>query len=248
MVSYAQLAIPINARLDANPGSDRYLPEQDIIPGINSATARLQSALGWGLANRKAPEEALRDFITTAIYQTDAYGSILLDDPLMPWTVANIVAVYTNPDLQVPGTVNPLPDNQSQYRGDLLWAGPGENGAVQRVTQEQVPLIRRNASMRGNEVLANNPDRVSYSYYESSGRVWVLPKSVMGKKIIAVAQIEQFAPMTDTNSTVNVPQSMIQLLSSWALEYISWKQDPTGMGVGAFASKDAAQLFGFTVN
>ena len=245
MITYAELNVPISAGLDTENQTQRYLV-RNRIDAINSAISRCQSAGSFALANNKGSEELLRDMTTIAIYQTNAFGALVLDDPAMPWTVANVVAVYTNPDLQVPGTVNPLPDATSQYRADLAWAGAGD--PVVRYTLEQVPNVKNNASMRGNEVLAAIPGRISHGYYENAGRVWVLPKSQMGRKIVAVAQIEKFAPMVDENSTVNLPNYMTQILSSWALEYLTWKQDPTMQGVGAYASKDAASLFGMTVS
>ena len=245
-VSYGQITTIVNARLDANPGNDRYLPEQDLIPAYNSAASRLQYGIGWALANRKGTEEILRDFAHIAIYQTDAFGSILIDDPAMPWTVANVAAIYVDPDLQVTGTVNPLPDNQSAYRGDLAWAGAGK--PTHRVTLEQAPIIKTNASMRGNEVLASNPDRVTFAYYLQSGRAWIIPKSVMGRRIVAMAQIKKFVPMTTVNDSFDFPDYVAEFLATWALDFIAVKQDTQGLGVGAFAQKDIAQLFGWSTN
>lgn len=245
-VLYNEIAPIIQARLDANEGSDRYLPEQDIIPAINSAISAFQTGIGWGLANRKGPEEALRDFTTIAIYQTDSFGSLVTDDPSMGYTVANILAMYANPELQVAGTVNPLPANQSQYRGDLAWAGAGD--PVLRITLEQAANTKNNASMRGNEVLAAIPGRRTYAYYENAGRVWMLPKSIMGQQFVAMAQIEKFAPMVDVNSSVNLPQYMTEFIAAWALEFLSVKQDTQGLGVGNFAQRMVSAYFGWNVN
>jgi hypothetical protein len=230
--------------LDAE-SSDRYLPQQDMIPAINSAISRAQSALGWALANRKGSEEALRDFTRIAIYQTDLFGSVLTDDPSMGYTVANIVAMYANPELQAAGTINPQPSTVSQYRGDLAWAGAGD--PVLRITLEQAANTKNNAFMRGNEVLAANPGRRTYAYYENAGRVWMLPKSICGQQFVAMAQIEKFDPMTSTASSVNLPQYMTNLLAAWACYYLSYKQG-AGETLGSLASRDAAELFNFTVN
>lgn len=245
-ITYAQIEPIIFARLDANQGNDRYLPEQDIIPAINSAVSRIQSAAGWALANRKGPEEMLRDFTNIAIYQTDGFGGVLLDDPLLPYTVANVVAVYVNPDLQTSGTITPLPLTESRYRSDLSWAGAGE--PVLRITLEQAANTKNNASMRGNEVLAAIPGRRTYAYYQNNGRVWVIPKSVMSQQFVAIAHIEKFQPMTSTSSSVNLPEFLTELVATWSLEFLAVKQDTQGQGVGAFAQKDAAQIFGWTTN
>lgn len=242
-ITYAQLNVPISAGLD-DETTERYLL-RNRIDAINSAIARAQSAFGWALANRKGAEEALRDFTRIAIYQTDSFGSLVTDDPAMGYTVANIVALYANPELQTAATINPQPATTSQYRGDLAWAGAGD--PVLRITLEQAANTKNNAFMRGNEVFASNPGRRTYAYYENSGRVWMLPKSIMGQQFVAMAQIEKFAPMVDENSSVNLPEYMTQTLSSWALQYLSWKQG-VGETLGSLSSKDAAELFNLSVN
>jgi len=231
------------ARLD-DQGSQRYLPEQDIIPSINSGIGRLQSAFGWSLANRKGSEEAMRDFTRIAIFQTSSNGTILLADPLLGQTMANVLAVYPLPLTEQAQTIQPI--NNSAYRSDLSFAGP--TTPCQRATLEQVPMIQSNASMRGNEVLALIPSRISWRYYLNQGSVWLLPRSQALRILAAIAYIQKFDPMTSTTSTVDIPEYTAEILASWALTYIAWKQDPQGQGVGNLASKDAAELFGFNVN
>lgn len=231
------------ARLD-DQGSQRYLPEQDIMPAINSGVSRMQSAAGWSLANRKGSEEMLREFCNIAVFQTSATGNIIVDDPALPQPVANIVAVFPLPTTEQAQTIIPATD--STLRADLTFAGA--TVPCQRVTWEMAPVIRDNASMRGNEVLAAIPDRRTWAYCLNQGRVYLLPKSQASSIITAIAYIEKFAPMTTTTSTLNVPAYCAEILASWALSYIAWKQDPTGQGVGALSANDAAQLFQFSTN
>lgn len=231
------------ARLD-DQGSQRYLPEQDIIPSINSGLGRMQSAAGWALANRKGSEEMLRDFSRITVFQTSSTGNILVDDPALGEPVADIVAVYPLPLTEQAQTI--LPNNSSLVRSDLTFAGPST--PCQRVTWEMAPVIRTNASMRGNEVLAANPERRSWAYCLNQGRVYLLPKSQASSILTAIAYIQKFAPMTTTTSTVDVPEYCAEILASWALSYIAWKQDSQGQGVGNLASRDAAELFQLGTN
>lgn len=243
MLTYGQIASIILDRLDAE-GSDRYLPDRDIIPSINSAVARVQSAFGWALANRKGSEEAMRDFTRIAVFQTSAQGFVLLDDPGLGHTMANVLALYPMPDTEQPPSILPAPS--SMLRPDLTFIGA--TVPCQRVTLEMVPVIRTNASMRGNEVLASNPRRRTWAYYLNEGRAYLLPRSQAGSILTGIAYIEKFLPMVNTSSTVNLPDYMAEQLAAWALTYIAWKQDPQGQGVGNLANKDAAELFGFSVN
>jgi hypothetical protein len=238
-ISYAQVDDILKVRLE-DENSERYsVPER--LAAINSGIGRAQFALGYMLANRKGSEEALKDFTKVGIWQTDPFGAALLDDPLLGYTIANVMGLYAVPDLQAPASI--LPVTGSQYRPDVLWAGAGE--PVRRVTLEQVGIIKTNAMMPGNEVLAAIPGRRSWAYYLADGKAWLLPKSQAGETFVAISHIEKFAPMTTITDTVNLPEFMLETLASWAYSYITWKQGDRGP-MGALAMSDANELFGFT--
>jgi hypothetical protein len=237
-ISYAQVNTILSERLD-DELSQRYSTENRLA-AINSGIGRAQFALGYMLANRKGSEEALKDFTKVGIWQTDPFGAALLDDPLLGYTIANVMGLYAVPDLQAPASI--LPVTGSQYRPDVLWAGAGE--PVRRVTLEQVGVIKTNAMMPGNEVLAAIPGRRSWAYYLADGKAWLLPKSQAGETFVAISHIEKFAPMTTITDTVNLPEFMLETLASWAYSYITWKQGDRGP-MGALAMSDANELFGF---
>ena len=121
------------ARLD-DQGSQRYLPQQDILPAINSGISRTQSAFGWALANRKGSEEAMRDFTRIAVFQTSDSGFINIGDPALGHTMANVLAVYPLPETVQPQTITP--NINSLVRSDLTFAGP--TTPCQRVTLERI--------------------------------------------------------------------------------------------------------------
>lgn len=241
MVTYAQVNAILSQYLD-DESTERYLVENRVA-GINWALNRLQQAYGWALANRKGPEEALREMTKIGIWQADDTGTFLLDDPLLGYTVANVLAVYAEPYVPPGVTPLPLPPGVSQYRAPVNIA---DGKPVHRITLEEVPITRDNSSMRGNEVLAANPSRRTYAYYHANGRIVMLPRSVSAGAFFAVAHVEKFAPMVDENSTVNCPEYTQYILASWAWQFLSYKQGAGPDTPNVLASKDAGELFNFT--
>jgi hypothetical protein len=238
-ISYADINVILENLLE-DETSQRY-ETPDRITGINQAISRAQTAIGWALANRKGSEEALREMTRIGIWQTNNFGSVLLDTPALGYTIANILAVYPNPALQAPIALTPTP--QSLYRPDGVWAGATK--PARRVTLEQVPVIVNNSMMAGNEILAANPSRREWAYYLNNNSVYLLPRSQAGDIFVGIAHLEKFAPMTTITSTVNMPAYMTQTLAMWAFSYITWKTGDRG-SMGELASKDATELFSFS--
>lgn len=238
-ISYADINVILDNLLE-DETSQRY-ETPDRITGINQAISRAQSAIGWALANRKGSEEALREMTKIGIWQTDPFGSVVLDATNLGYTIANVLAVYPNPVLQVPIALTPTA--LSLYRPDGSWAGATKPS--RRVTLEQVPVIVGNSMMPGNEILAANANRRTWSYYINNGQVYLLPRSQAGNIFVGIAHLEKFTPMTTITSVVNMPQYMTQTLAMWAFSYITWKTGDRG-SMGALASQDATELFGFS--
>ncbi len=258
MITYQDLVTAMQANLDAE-FSERYMPEQDYIPAINSAVSRAMTAIGWAMANRDGSEEALRENTYVRIFQTNSQGGVALSDPALVSALGhgvwNVLAVYAEPELVDPsGAPQSLNDNQSKYRDDQAFSGTGQR--VERVTLEQVPMIRNNSFMTGNEVLAANPKRRSYSYYiignagatgfnTGTGELRVLPKSITGAKLIAIAYMAEPVTLTAANyqtAQIPLPQSFLRTLADWGLSYISIKQGD-GTNLKQTAEQDGMQLF-----
>jgi hypothetical protein len=252
MITGTEIWEIMKARLDAE-GSDRYLPDQDIIPAINTSIRRAATAIGWALANRKGSEEQLSELTFVRVFQTNSQGGVSLNDPSLGHGVWNVLGVYARPEVVGTPSINPIPQNQSQYRADLAWSGSGD--PVERVTLEEVPKIRTNIFRNGNEILANNPNRVTFSYYipgnasstnYSSGprELRILPQSVTATSIVAIAYLKEPSEITSLTDSVEFPSSMKDTLASWALQNLAYKQGD-GTTLNILASQDAAQLFGF---
>lgn len=265
MITYTELKEVMAANLDAE-GSDRYLDVQDYVPAINSAISRAMTAVGWAMANRKGSEEALRDLTYVRIFQTNSEGGVAISNPailsLLGHSIWNVLGVYAQPDT-VPPDASPTAqqDNVSLYRPDVAWSGSGS--PVERVTLEEVPVLRNNAFLSGNEVLASAPKRRTFAYYivgnassnnydSGIGEIRVLPKSVTSNSLVAISYLSQPTELDANNynlptTFIEFPQSMKRTLANWALQYISWKQgDGTNLQMNAM--KDAQELFQLTVN
>ena len=252
MITFAELSVPFLAQVDDQFG-DTYRPSVRLA-AFNSSIRRAVTALGWALANKKGPEEALRELTYLRIFQTNSQGGINLNDPALGHTVWNVLGIYAQPELVETGAVvNALGENVSAYRPDLSFSGTGS--PVERVTLEEVPMIRTNFLRNGNEVMASNPNRITYSYYiigdasssayaSGGSELRVLPQSQTGRQFIAMSYLKQPSQMVDESSSVEFPQSFLQPLVDWALDYATVRQGD-GPTMNQSAKDDAAQLFQF---
>ena len=250
MITYAELNQLITEGTQ-DSFSDRYRPSVRI-GAINSAVRRATAALGWAMANRKGPEEALRELTYVRIFQTNSQGGINLADATLGHPVWNVLGIYARPETVEAQTILPLDPAVSQYRADLSWSGSGS--PVERVTLEEVPMIRTNMFRNGNEVLADNPKRVSFSYYipgnaastsylsSAGSELRVLPQSQTGQKLIAMSYVAQPTEFVTQSGSVQFPQSFKQALGEWALYYVAIPQGDTQTLMQS-SEKDAMQLF-----
>lgn len=260
MLTYAELNVVLSAMIDEQGTSNRYPPQYRIVC-FNYAIQRATSALGWALANRKAPEEALREITQQAIFQTNIQGGIWLDDPTLGKQVWNVLAVTAEAGTTSPSTILPLNPDKSQYRGDLAWDGTGK--PCLRITLEQVTrtYIDKSGTMDGNEALAANPLMRTYAYYmtgntaTTSNTNWipggtelrVIPKSQTGQKLIGLSYLQAPTELQTINDSVQFPQSCKQQLVDWAAEFLAIRMGD-GTTLHSTSAQDAATLFGMNVN
>lgn len=252
-ITYDELNGPLSIKLD-DQFSDRYRPDVRVA-AFNVAIRKAASAIGWAMANRKGPEEALRELTYVRMFQTDSEGGVSLSDPTLGHSIWNVLAVYARPLVvrETSPLITPTAPDSSQYRPDLAFSGSGD--AVERITLEEVPMRRGNMFLNGNEVLANNPKRVSFAYYivgDASGGSFntagavlrVIPKTATAKSLIAIAYMAQPTEFTGPSGSVEFPQSFKQTLVEWAAQEISIAQGD-GTTLYSTSEKDAAQLFNF---
>lgn len=251
MITFNELSVPFLSNVDDLVGDTYRVSVR--LAAFNQAIRRATTALGWAMAQRKGPEEALRELTYLRIFQTNSQGGINLNDPSLGHSVWNVLGVYARPELVTAGTIQPLGDNVSAYRSDLAFSGTGS--PVERITLEEVPMIRGNALRNGNEVLAANPKRVSFSYYiigsagstgyaSGSSELRVLPQSQTGLQFIAMSYVKEPSEMVDTTSSVEFPKSFLQTLVDWSVDYATVRQGD-GPSSNQSAKDDAMALFNF---
>ncbi len=251
MITYAELNTAFGFEVDDVFG-DTFRPSVRV-GAFNAAIRRATSALGYAMANKKGPEEALRELTMLRVFQTNSQGGVNLNDPSLGHSIWNVLGVYARPELTSDATINPTQDSESQYRSDVSFAGSGHE--VERVTLEEVPMIRTNFLRNGNEVLSSNLGRVTFAYYiigdassssylSGSSELRVLPQSVTKKSFIAISYVKTPEPIVDENSVIEFPKSFLQALVAWSVAYATVRQG-AGPSMNMSAEQDAATLFQF---
>lgn len=219
-------------------GTQRYLPDQQIIPAINGALRTFNGYVqGVAFAERKGSEELLREITITRIFQTNDMGGVVFDEVALGHKVWSINAVYPEP-LTNPtnATISGIPVEQSEWRSDVALRRPGKYRCT-RITLEQVPDSEMSRFMPGSEKMANAPLK-SYAYYLIGDRTttnWipdgtelvVLPASITGRRLIGISYMKGVDPITSLNSFIPYPSSAFQLLRNMALNELAIRQGST---------------------
>ena len=215
-------------------GTQRYLPDTNIIPAINGGLRQFNGFIYSLFAERKGSEELLEEITVTRVFQTNDMGGISFSEAQLGHKVWTINAVYPEAAfLPADPAILPIPADQSQWRQDVALKRPGRFRCA-RVTLEQVPDTEMSALMPGSERLATSALR-SYAYYLIGDRAatgWapsgmelvVLPVSITGKKLVGVSYMKGVDPITSLNDTIPYPPSAFQLLRDLALNEISVRQ------------------------
>ncbi len=256
MLSYAELDAVLSAELDAS-GSGRY-PVPYRIECFNYAIRRAATAIGWALAERKAPEEALRELNCTALFQTNSLSGVTLDDPTLGHVIWNVLAVICSAGVvgQAP-TILALPPSISRCRSDLAWNKSGKPCVRISIEQMARTLVDKSGAMPGSEALASNPAMVDHAYcitgtnagggWAAGSELTVLPVSLNKSTIVAIHYLKAPTEFTSDTSQVEYPKSMKQQLVDWALSFAAVRQgDNTTLA--SESARDAASLFSLMVS
>lgn len=214
-------------------GTQRYLDVPHFIPAIQGAQRRFNALVGSVFAENKGGEELFREITYTRIFQTNAYGGISLDAQALGHKVWSISAIYAEPSVEPTQDIIPSPEAVSLWREGLTMRRAGRF-PVRRITQEQAANTERSRFMPGNEVLASGPRR-SYAYYIVGNRssaswapgsleVAVVPESIAGRKLMAVAYLRSVEEITSIGDEIPYPAAAFQILRDLALNELSVRQ------------------------
>lgn len=215
-------------------GTQRYLPDTNIIPAINDGLRQFNGFVYSLFAEKKGSEELLREINMTRVFQTNDMGGAVLLESQLGHKVWTINAVYPEPVFNpANAAINPIPVSESAYRPDVVMRRPGKIRCA-RLTQEQIPDTENSRMMPGSSAMANAPLRTAAYYLvgDRGGTDWVpsgtelvvLPEQSYARKLIVVSYMKGVDPITSLNDTVPYPPSAFELLKQLSLNAISLRQ------------------------
>ncbi len=215
-------------------GTQRYLPDTNVIPAINDGLRQFNGFVYALFAEKKGSEELLQEITMTRIFQTNDMGGVVLLESQLGHKVWTINAVYPEPVLNpADATINAIPASQSAYRADVVMRRPGKVRCA-RITLEQVPDTENSRMMPGSSAMANSPLRTAAYYLvgDRGGTDWVpngtelvaLPEQLYARKLVAVSYMKGVDPITSLNDTIPYPPSAFKLLRDLCLNELSIRQ------------------------
>jgi len=229
MISVQAIVDRMTSVLDAE-GSERYLFEQDFKPAINSSIDWLVAVFNSAFADKKLPEENLRDLIRTSIWQANSFSRINVSPSALGHDVWGVLGIFPEPVI-TPNIVAPLlpSPETSRYRGDLSYVK--SDFSAQRLTIEEWNINRKNVFSPGNEVIENGLKRYAYlgygnyesSSYNSGGKEIEIRPSV-ANNFVALTVLKVPTKVVNISDNVEFPEPVFDVLYQKALNFISYKQ------------------------
>jgi len=216
-------------------GTQRYLPDTNIIPSINAGVRQFNALVqGLTLAERKGSEELLKEITYVRIFQTNDMAGVVLDETQLGHKVWSINAVYPRPETNPANAqILPIPADQSQWRDDVAMRRPGKYRGT-RITLEQVPDSEMSKFMPGSEKMANSRmpsfayyivgDRATTTWLPNGTEVVVLPASINGKVLVGVSYMRGVDPIVTLNDPIPYPALAFKMLQELCLNEISIRQ------------------------
>lgn len=230
MISAQAIVDRMASILDAE-GSDRYLFEQDYKPAINSSVDWLVAVFNSAFADKKLPEENLRDLIRTSVWQASSYSRVNINSSSLGYGVWGILGVFPEPviaPLSDPYTL-PTPE-ASQIRGDLSYIR--SDFSADRSTIEEWNTNRKNVFAAGNEVLLGGGLKryayLGYGNYESStynaGGKEIDVRPSVANQFVAITVLKVPEKVVNITDSLEFPDSVFDVLYQKALNFIAYKQ------------------------
>ena len=232
MIIASELITGLVAALDAE-GSQRYSFDRDYKPAINYAIDYYVSAFNFAFGMKKLSEENLRELTRTRVWQTSKYSRIHFDPADIGEEVWSLLVVAPEPTLdpQIAPLDNPSPEESMFIPTEDTTFVRSEYSAG-RQTFEEWNQSFNNVFMPGNVTLNNKFKTYAYKNFthfnpgelanEIISEIEVRP--YLDNQLVGVTYIVYPPKITATDSTVFFPKTMMNLMTSKALQFISWKQ------------------------
>lgn len=242
--------------LDAQPNTDFYNDQIDLIPAIDSSVKWLVSVINAAKANNKQTEEFMRELAICDVYQTDGYSRIKFDDSV--WSIDAIAPLCKTAPNGVPVPVLPTDDFTSVKRIDRSFVS--SNYSAARRTIEEVNQNRNNPMSPGylpsgvsqSLLVEGSSLNITFGYHgfydyiypsasTSKGtQITILPE--IPKKLCAVFYILNPAQITSVNDIIKFPVSLFNMLYEKSLQFVSYSQGD-GTTIWQVTEMDINKLF-----
>lgn len=230
MISVQTVVDRMNAALDAE-NSDRYTFDQDFRPAINSSVEWLQAVFNKAFSEKKLTEENLRDLIKKVVYQTNSFSRINFNENDLGFKIWSLMSVNPEPFIHPSGaTINPVSGPEiSLYRNDLSYIR--SRYSAKRLTLEEWEENIDNIFEAGNERLTNSFKSyaflgwVSYgstSYNAGGPETEIRP--YVPNSFVGVTFLKYPTPISSITDFIEFPDTLLDLLYTKALNFISFKQ------------------------
>lgn len=229
MISVQAVSDRMISVLDAE-GSDRYLFDQDLKPAINSSIDWLVAVFNSAFAEKKFPEESLRDLIRTSVWQASSYSRIHINSDSLGYEVWTILGIFPEPKIAPHRDAIPLSSlEKSEHVSDLSYIS--SDFSAERLTIEEWNVNKKNIFSPGNIAITNGFKRYAYlglggynsDSYNSGGEELEIRPSV-ASQFIAMTTLKVPEKITSISDEIEFPSSVFDVLYQKALNFIAYKQ------------------------
>jgi hypothetical protein len=225
-----------NFKLDAE-GSQRYLWNEDFMPGINTAVDWIIDVVNTTMSDKKFSEEIFRELTKVKVFRASRFSRFSFDEVSIGerlWTVLNIYAepvVY--PAIAPPSTIL----DESTYMPTLSFISSQHSCA--RLTSEEWSAKDKNFFMEGSTFMQDchqlkvyaylNPANYSGGYSPSANARYEFEISpTVAGQFVAIRYVKtptQLSGNLTPTTSIELPSSMINLVVNKTLNEIAMKQN-----------------------
>lgn len=229
-ISVQEIVNRATSALDAE-GSDRYRFDQDFKPAINYAIEWSVSVFNEAFSQKKLSAESLKELNIVGIWQANNFSRVAYSEQETGKKLWTIIAVYPNPTVYP--FKNPVPKANkvlSSFEKDVSFISSED--AAKRLTQEEWIGNAKNVFMPGNMLLGGGMTEYAYldfadyssTQYSNTGTFEIEVRPSVANKFVAIAYLSKPSPVTLITDNVSFPESMANIITEKALNFISYKQ------------------------
>lgn len=221
-----------NVGLDAEPDTDFYNDDTDIIPAIDSSVMWIMSVLDFAKSNNKKIQEITKELQRVFVYRTSRFSRIELDNEL--FTIDAIYPLPTTSPMQgaaVPATN--YPDGSTKMT-NLIHVD--SYYSAERSTIEEWTSRNKNPFMRGfkgkcsGELTEGSKNPTLYFSYldpfifKDNGKPEIEIKPQLDGKLVSMFCVVNHPNIKVATDNIFFPKSIFNVVYEKALQFISYSQ------------------------